>query len=137
MPEIGRPLTDTQNSLLNVKMDSPKIDQDVIEKVSGKIRNDRAGLFAKKDPSKLDKDDFLKMLSAQIQNQNPMNPTDQKQFTQEMAQFSQLEQMTNLNKKFEEWTSNRIVEKKMAAAQFVGKRVITEGNTISHDTDVS
>jgi flagellar basal-body rod modification protein FlgD len=138
MPEIGRPVSNIQNELQNVRMaPRPQVEEEILEKVSGKVRNDRANLFAKKDPTKLDKDDFLKMLSSQIQNQDPMNPADQKQFTQELAQFSQLEQMTNLNKKFEEWTSNRMLEKKMSAAQFVGKRVITDGNTITHGKEGS
>jgi flagellar basal-body rod modification protein FlgD len=36
---------------------------------------------------------FLKLLVAQIKNQNPLNPTDSVQFVSQLAQFSQLEQM--------------------------------------------
>ena len=36
---------------------------------------------------------FLKLLVAQIKNQNPLNPTDGTQFVSQLAQFSQLEQM--------------------------------------------
>ncbi len=132
MPEIGRPVTSEQSQLMKAEILKPKLDKEVVDKIAGTTRNDRSKLFAKKDPSKLDKDDFLKMLSNQIQNQDPLNPADQKQFTQELAQFSQLEQMTNLNKKFETWAGNRELEKKLSAAQFVGKRVVTEGNSITH-----
>lgn len=45
----------------------------------------------------LGKDDFLKLLVAQMQNQDPMNPTDNTQSIAEMAQFSALEQMTNIS----------------------------------------
>ena len=43
------------------------------------------------------KDQFLTLLITQLQNQDPMNPTDDKEFIGQMAQFSALEQMQNLN----------------------------------------
>jgi flagellar basal-body rod modification protein FlgD len=39
-----------------------------------------------------DKETFLKLLVAQIKNQDPLNPTDGAQFVAQLAQFSQLEQ---------------------------------------------
>lgn len=47
-------------------------------------------------PTGLGKDQFLKLLIAQMKNQNPMNPTDDKEFVAQMTQFSILEQVTNL-----------------------------------------
>jgi flagellar basal-body rod modification protein FlgD len=46
--------------------------------------------------AQLGKDDFLKMLVAQMQNQDPSNPTDDTQMAAQLAQFSSLEQMTNV-----------------------------------------
>lgn len=44
-----------------------------------------------------DKNMFVKLLAAQLSNQDPSNPTDSTQYVSQMAQFSALEQMTNLN----------------------------------------
>lgn len=43
------------------------------------------------------KDDFLRLLTIQLKNQDPLNPADQEQMLGTLAQFSSLEQMSNLN----------------------------------------
>src|SRR4051794_13383608 len=44
----------------------------------------------------LGKDDFLKLLVSQLQHQDPMNPVDDKDFMGQMAQFTSVEQLTNM-----------------------------------------
>ena len=46
--------------------------------------------------SGMGKDTFLKLLMAQMSNQNPMEPTDDKEMLAQLAQFSTLEQMTSM-----------------------------------------
>lgn len=47
--------------------------------------------------AKLGQDDFLKLLAAQMQNQNPLDPMNDKEFIAQMVQFSALEQLQNMS----------------------------------------
>lgn len=58
--------------------------------------------FASAATQILGKDDFLKLFVTQMQHQDPMNPTGDKEFMGQMAQFSSLEQLTNVAKALDE-----------------------------------
>ncbi|WP_408097886.1 flagellar hook assembly protein FlgD [Peredibacter sp. HCB2-198] len=138
MPEIGRPVTPQQMQYQQVTM-GPKslggqksekqIREDIINKATGyKPKNE---LFKEGPHNQMGKDEFMKLLTFQLQNQDPMNPMDQSKFTGELAQFSQLEQLTNLNKKFDEGNKNQGIQDKFYAASFIGKKVVTNGSSIN------
>ncbi len=68
--------------------------EDLIEEQSKKAN------ASKRNTGELGKDDFLKLLITQVQHQDPMNPQSDTDFIAQMAQFSALEQMQNLNNSF-------------------------------------
>ena len=71
----------------------------------------------------LGKDDFLKLLITQLTNQDPTNPMEDTQFISQMAQFSSLEQMTNMNQSF---TKMAEMINASQAANTIGKTVEIE-----------
>lgn len=59
--------------------------------------NSKNTQFTQRGSSELGKDEFLKLLVCQLQNQDPLNPQSDTEFISQLAQFSSLEQMTNMN----------------------------------------
>ena len=71
--------------------------------------------------SELDKEAFLNLLVAQLSNQDPLDPMDNQDFIAQMATFSQLEQMTNLNSSFTDFMQGQALSQ---YASIVGKEVV-------------
>ncbi len=67
----------------------------------------------------LGKDAFLKLLIAELSNQDPLNPMEDREFVSQMATFSSLEQMQNMNKTLESMAEAN----KFSAVQYIGKAV--------------
>jgi flagellar basal-body rod modification protein FlgD len=84
-----------------------------------------------KKSNSLGQDEFMKMLIAQLQNQDPLNPMDGKDFAAQLAQFSSLEQLNNLNTTM---SSLPTYLKSFSNAQMVsmiGNDAIAKGNIIN------
>lgn len=69
----------------------------------------------------LGKDDFLKLLIAQLRNQDPLRPMEDKEFIAQMAQFNVLEQMQQLNQAFEAYAT---MAQFSQASSLIGKTVV-------------
>ncbi len=60
------------------------------------LNNTQTSKVGQKPSSEMGKDQFLQLMVGQLKTQDPMNPMEDKDFMGQMAQFSQLEQMTNV-----------------------------------------
>jgi flagellar basal-body rod modification protein FlgD len=79
---------------------------------------------------------FLQLLTTQLQNQNPLDPLDTNQFTQQLVQFAGVEQQIATNQTLSALLQVMDTSHLANAANFVGKSVIAEGATTVLD-DVS
>lgn len=82
--------------------------------------------------SPLGKEDFLQLLVAQLSAQDPLNPMDSREFSAQLAQFSALEQMTNVNKTLEDLVDAQQAMGNSSMISLIGKRVDIPGNSIDH-----
>lgn len=64
---------------------------------NGEVEQKKAATTTKKSNGELGKDEFLQLLVAQMKYQDPLNPASDTEFVSQLAQFSALEQMQNLN----------------------------------------
>jgi flagellar basal-body rod modification protein FlgD len=79
----------------------------------------------------LGKDAFLKLLVVQLQNQDPLNPLDDKEFIAQLAQFSSLEQMTNISEGISSLTDKTAQQDMLSAVNYIGKEVTASGDGIT------
>ena len=68
----------------------------------GTAYSEATGEALRRTQNELGKDAFLKILITQLSNQDPLDPLKDKDFIAQMAQFSTLEQMTNMNRSIEQ-----------------------------------
>lgn len=75
------------------------------------------------------KDDFLQLLVAQLEAQDPLNPMDATGFTAQLAQFSSLEQLQNINTSLGTIGSSQSILTNSQAVGFIGKTITAVGDT--------
>jgi flagellar basal-body rod modification protein FlgD len=73
-------------------------------------------------------DTFLILLTAQLQNQDPLAPMDSTQFTQQLVQFSQVEQQIRTNEQLEGLVGQYQAASAGAALSYLGKDAIIQAN---------
>ena len=76
------------------------------------------------------KDDFFKMLLAQIQNQNPLNPIDGADFAAQLAQFSSLERLGNINDQLETMNLYQASVNNAQSLNLIGREVTAKGDVL-------
>lgn len=85
------------------------------QKTIQQIIDENSTSSSKRNTGDLGKDDFLNLLVTQLRYQDPLNPTDDKEFIGQMAQFSALEQMQNLNLSFTATKAYGLIGKSVTA----------------------
>src|SRR5579863_2208167 len=74
-------------------------------------------------------DTFLQLLTTQLQNQDPLDPLDTNQFTQQLVEFASVEQQVNMNTNLQTLISLQQTTEATSALQFLGSTVTAKGNT--------
>ena len=88
-----------------------------VDKVNSTLTSEQMSAASRTVSNELGKDAFLKLLIAELANQDPLNPMDDREFIAQMAQFSTLEQMTNMTKTLEGLAS----AEQYSVASYVGR----------------
>lgn len=99
--------------------------------------NSKSPFAAENSNGNMDKDDFLKLLITQLQNQNPLEPMNDTEYVSQIANFSTLEQMNNMNKSMEQSTQFMAQDALMQLSGLIGQDVtwqsLVNANTPNED----
>lgn len=99
---------------------------------------------AKKTNEDMGKQEFLTLFTAQLQNQNPLEPVKNEAFVAQLAQFSQLEALTNMQSSLDSFVTSMSGERLLGSASLIGKKVamtdtptqLASGGTIEASIDL-
>ncbi len=83
--------------------------------------------------SVLDKDDFLQLLIAQLQHQDPLNPSDPTEFTAQLSQFSSLEQLFTVNENLAKMADSSNGMERLSALSLIGNEVVVNDGAFRFD----
>ncbi len=85
----------------------------------------------------LGKDTFLTLLVAQMENQDPLNPMEGTEFTAQLAQYSSLEQLYNVNDNLTVISDGQTGLSNYSSLDFMGKEIYIEGNDLTLEQGVA
>jgi len=91
-----------------------------VSNLAPEIQQALKGITIKENRQTLNQDDFLKLLTVQLQNQDPLKPMEDAQFMGTMAQFASLEQTRELTKTLGDFTKSQILN---SAQIYLGRQV--------------
>ena len=87
------------------------------------VKPERSGSVGKSAQNAMGMEDFLRLLSTQIANQDPMEPMKDSEFIAQMASISSVEQMQQFATSFKDFTSSH---REIAAQAYLGKQVTAQ-----------
>jgi flagellar basal-body rod modification protein FlgD len=103
--------------------------------IFGTTAQTNSSLYGNQSDEIMGKEDFLTLLVAQLQNQDPMNPDDPTEFTAQLAQFSSLEQLFNINESMDSLTSAQQQSDRFATMNLIGKSVSYQDDDFTIEED--
>jgi len=102
--------------------------------LSGTLGSTSTNPVATGTPQTLGKDDFMRLMVAQLQNQDPLNPMDSTQLASQTAQYTSLEQLQNLNTTLTNFATQSVGYSGLAGASaLLGKTVTVNGSAVTLD----
>jgi len=104
-----------------------------LENVAERINSSGLNPGGTSKSNELGKDDFLKLLVTQLSAQDPLNPLDSQDFSAQLAQFSALEQMTNVATKMDELIISQQAVSNSSMIDLIGKKVDIEGSNFGYN----
>ncbi|MBW2061118.1 MAG: flagellar hook capping protein [Deltaproteobacteria bacterium] len=95
------------------------------------VKQNDPDLYQEGNYTKIGKDEFLKLLIAQMKYQDPLNPIEGTEFTAQLAQFTSLEQLYNINDTLEGLNTALTAQNSFQAVNLLGKTVKTAGQWLN------
>jgi flagellar basal-body rod modification protein FlgD len=105
---------------------------DVLQGISGisTAQTTTASSTAASKVDALGRDHFLTLFLAQLKNQDPLNPMESQEFSAQLAQFSSLEQLFNVNENLDSILTTQADSSRLQALDFIGKEIVAEGDAL-------
>ncbi|MDD5307689.1 MAG: flagellar hook assembly protein FlgD [Deltaproteobacteria bacterium] len=103
--------------------------------VTGDTKSAAASALNPVGGKELDKTAFLKLLVAQLRNQNPLEPMSNTEFVAQLAQFSSVEQLVSVNEGLNTLQMQQMGMSNAQAASFIGKDVEVRSDTLEVGSD--
>ncbi|MGN0916490.1 MAG: flagellar hook assembly protein FlgD [Succinivibrio sp.] len=108
-------------------------DYSSIGKTASRIASDQTAASQTKSNSSLDQADFLKLLTTQLQNQDPTSPVDNNQMVSTMSQLSVVENLTNISSNMDSIIDSVNSSSALSASSLVGRSVLVDSKTAFFD----
>jgi flagellar basal-body rod modification protein FlgD len=112
------------------------LDMDIINAAMVRQRSDsdaqaaQAANAAIAKKSELNQEDFLTLMITQLKNQDPFKPMDPAQYVGQLAQFSQVSGLADMNKQISSLTDSLRGNQVLDGAGLIGRTVMAQGNAI-------
>lgn len=96
------------------------------------VKTEKTPTIQKNTANSMNQEQFLRLFVTQLQNQDPLNPQDATEMSSQLAQYSQLEQLTNLNAGMTSLVESNMNSDRLSSLSTIGKNVAYVSDTIDY-----